>query len=156
VAQSIYGSPVVWTGDGSPRLYIWGTGDVLKEYVLSGGKFDETPAAMGPVETLSDYSQDPAGILSVSSNGSETGTGIVWGVKPLLDPDHLTVAGTFYAFDALTLQELWSSDDDPGRDGFGDYAKFVPPTVANGKVYLATHSKQVVVYGLLAGAGGGA
>ncbi len=31
----------------------------------------------------------------------------------------------------------------------GLYAKFVPPTVVNGKVYLATDSLQVNVYGLL-------
>jgi hypothetical protein len=35
------------------------------------------------------------------------------------------------------------------RDGYGNFAKFVPPLVANGKVYVATSSKQVTVYGLL-------
>ncbi len=30
----------------------------------------------------------------------------------------------------------------------GNYAKFVPPTVVNGKVYLATFSGQLLVYGL--------
>ena len=33
----------------------------------------------------------------------------------------------------------------------GNFAKFVPPTVANGKVYLATFSGQLDVYGLAAG-----
>jgi dienelactone hydrolase len=37
----------------------------------------------------------------------------------------------------------------PSRDGFGNFAKFVPPLVANGKVYVATQSNQVAVYGLL-------
>jgi hypothetical protein len=35
------------------------------------------------------------------------------------------------------------------RDGSGNYAKFVPPLVTDGKVFLATFSKQVLVYGLL-------
>jgi hypothetical protein len=35
------------------------------------------------------------------------------------------------------------------RDGFGNFAKFVPPLVVNGRVYVATWSNQVAVYGLL-------
>jgi hypothetical protein len=34
------------------------------------------------------------------------------------------------------------------EDSF-DFAKYVPPTVANGKVYLATFSNRLNVYGLL-------
>ena len=36
------------------------------------------------------------------------------------------------------------------RDDVGNYAKFCPPTVVNGKVYQATFSNQLAVYGLLA------
>ncbi len=38
----------------------------------------------------------------------------------------------------------------PDRDGVGNHAKDVPPVVANGKVYLATFSNQVNVYGVFA------
>jgi len=153
---SIYGGPVLWTGDGLPRLYQWATNDFLKEFVMQeDGLFDTTPAAQGPVMTVHAFEQDPAGILAVSSNGGTAGTGIVWGVKPLINPDHKTVPGTLYAFDALTLRPLWWSTQNAARDDFGNYAKFVPPTVANGKVYMATHSNAVFVYGLLAGADGG-
>jgi hypothetical protein len=37
----------------------------------------------------------------------------------------------------------------PARDGAGLYAKFAPPTIANGRVYLPTFSNKVIVYGLL-------
>ena len=37
----------------------------------------------------------------------------------------------------------------PARDRMGSVAKFVGPTVANGKVYVPTFSNTVVVYGLL-------
>jgi len=37
----------------------------------------------------------------------------------------------------------------PSRDAVGNFAKFVAPTVANGKVYLATFSNRLNVYGLL-------
>jgi hypothetical protein len=37
------------------------------------------------------------------------------------------------------------------RDALGDFTKFAPPVVANGKVYVSTQSKTVGVYGLLCG-----
>ena len=37
------------------------------------------------------------------------------------------------------------------RDALGDFTKFAPPVVANGKVFVPTQSKAVVVYGLLCG-----
>jgi PKD repeat protein len=45
--------------------------------------------------------------------------------------------------------ELWNSQQNSARDAVGSFAKFVPPTVANGKVYLATFSGQLDVYGVL-------
>jgi hypothetical protein len=45
--------------------------------------------------------------------------------------------------------ELWNSNLYPARDGAGLYAKFAPPTIANGRVYLPTFSNKVIVYGLL-------
>jgi hypothetical protein len=46
--------------------------------------------------------------------------------------------------------QLWNSNINAARDSFGNFAKFVPPLVANGRVYVASWSKQVAVYGLLA------
>jgi len=37
------------------------------------------------------------------------------------------------------------------RDNIGNLAKYVPPTIANGKVYMASFSSNVCVYGLLGG-----
>jgi hypothetical protein len=36
------------------------------------------------------------------------------------------------------LQEKWNSRNNQARDDFGNFAKFCAPTVANGKVYMAT------------------
>ena len=58
--------------------------------------------------------------------------------------------GMLRAFDPLTLRELWNNQGDT----FGSaenktyyFAKFVPPTIAHGRVFLATGSGQVLVYG---------
>jgi hypothetical protein len=45
--------------------------------------------------------------------------------------------------------ELWTSEQNSARDGVGNFGKFVPPTVADGKVFLATFSGELQVYGLL-------
>ena len=61
-----------------------------------------------------------------------------------------TDPGVLYAFDADNVAtQLYSSTTNSARDNFGNFAKFVPPLVANGKVYVATFSDQVAVYGLL-------
>ena len=89
--------------------------------------------------------------MSVSANGTNAGTGIIWAtVNTTSSANQATVAGTLHAFNAQNVtNELWNSDMIPARDGLGNLAKFVPPTVANGKVYAATFSNRVNVYGLL-------
>jgi len=52
------------------------------------------------------------------------------------------------------VTELWDSKLNGTRDDLGNLAKFVPPTVANGKVYVPSSSdtpyqfNQIVIYGL--------
>jgi hypothetical protein len=60
------------------------------------------------------------------------------------------VLGTLRAYDALDLNnELWRSDmDAAGNDRLGSLPKFGPPVVANGKVYVGTFSRELIVYGL--------
>jgi hypothetical protein len=89
--------------------------------------------------------------LSLSANASTSGTGIVWAsVSYSGDSNQQTVPGILRAFDATNLStELWDSKQNVARDDVGNYAKFAPPTIANGKVYLATFSNQLLVYGLL-------
>ena len=60
------------------------------------------------------------------------------------------VPGVVRAFDATNLtNELWDSTQNLARDDVGSYAKFTPPTVANGKVYVASlFTGLLQVYGL--------
>ena len=57
--------------------------------------------------------------------------------------------GRLHAYDASNVgNELWNSDI-VSSDYAGSWAKWVPPTIANGKVYLATFDNILNVYGLL-------
>jgi hypothetical protein len=64
-----------------------------------------------------------------------------------------TSPGVLYAYDPTnssngTLKELYDSSQAGSRDTLDVAAKFNPPTIANGKVFVAGLS-QLTVYGLL-------
>lgn len=147
---AIFGSPIYWNSPNGPLVYFWGNGDVLKAYKMrDDGTFNPTPDSMGSVSN-----PHGGGGLSLSANGSMPGTGIVWGTRPLAGSNPITQMGELHAFDASNLaNHLWSSNgpgpNDAAFDGLGTLAKFNVPTIANGKVYTASASGQLHVYGLL-------
>jgi hypothetical protein len=146
----IHGSPVFWQSPNrGPLIYIWGEADWLRAFSFNGTKFNPSPADISSVTTPG--ASMPGGMLTLSANGSTPGTGILWASHPTSqNANQNVVAGTLRAIDAGNLKnELWNSDMNPGRDRLGNVSKFSPPTVANGKVYVATFSNKLVVYGLL-------
>ncbi|MDQ2687726.1 MAG: hypothetical protein M3Y28_07660 [Armatimonadota bacterium] len=148
----VHGSPIVWVGpDKNYTLFVWTENDFLRAYKMADGKF-QTPAAQHGATRLP-YGM-PGGFMTVTSDGGKPGTGILWASHPFDDnANWRTVPGLLQAFDATDItKELWNSKMNAGRDDFGMFAKFCCPTVANGKVYLATFSRKLVVYGLLPGA----
>jgi hypothetical protein len=145
------GAPIYWKSpNNGPVIYIWSGNDFLKAYQFINGKFRTTPVSQSTVLEAVGYSNSVP--LSLSANGNQAGTGIVWGAGAVAgNANQQTVAGILRAFDATDLtNELWDSRQNAARDDVGNYAKFSPPTIANGKVYLATFSNQLLVYGLFA------
>ena len=141
--------PIFWNSPNyGPVLYLWGPGDYLKAFEFLNGSFQTAPVSKSTMTSPSGNSN--AAGLSLSANGSTSGTGIVWAsVSYSGDSNQQTVPGILRAFDATNLNtELWDSKQNAARDDVGNYAKFAPPTIANGKVYLATFSNQLLVYGL--------
>jgi len=89
-------------------------------------------------------------MLSISADGNSAGTGILWATHPLANANRGSVPGILRAYDASDLRhELWNSGVNPSLDDLGTYAKFSAPTIAAGRVYVATFSGEVAVYGLL-------
>lgn len=145
----IHCSPIYWESPTlGPLVYVWGEFDYLKAYHFNGNTLDQQPVSQSFMRVPDGM---PGGFLSVTSNGNNAGTGIVWASTPLNgDANHNTVQGILRAFDASDLtHELWNTQQNIARDDIGNFAKNVPPTVANGKVYMATFSNQIAVYGLL-------
>ncbi len=146
-----HGSPTFWNGPLGPWAYVWGAEDYLKAFVFSGSSLNTVPISESTYPAPTGL---PGGILTLSANGSQAGSGILWASIPYVDDaEHGIVAGVLHAFDATDLsQELWNSRLAAARDEVGNFAKFVPPVVANGKVYLASFSNQLNVYGLISSA----
>lgn len=128
-------------------LYTWSENAALKAFpfLRNSSTFDQANVVIGTA-------QGPTGsngtLLSVSSNGSKDGTGILWAAHAFTgDANQSVRPGILRAFDANDVtKELWNSNQKAG-DNIGNYAKFVCPTIANGKVYIATFSNQLLVYG---------
>ena len=137
---------------GSTRefIYVWSENDVLRAIPFNrGSNLLDRPGEIDYTGVGGPTGQSGA-VLSVSSNGSTDGTGIVWASYAKSgDAESFVSPGILRAFDANDVtRELWNNQQNAARDGAGMYAKFSPPTIANGHVYLPTFSSKVVVYGL--------
>jgi len=139
----IHGGPVYWNSRlKGPTIYVWPEEDNVKAFHYDPAKkFNKSP-----LKGMMGNRGMPGGFLSISANGTDDG--ILWGAIPYQDDAWVEIVrGTLRAFDANTLELLWSTDRDEPWDHF-DFAKYVSPTVANGKVYLPTFSDRLNVYGL--------
>ena len=161
---NIHGAPVMWPLTGQTFAYVMGEEDFLKQYKLipdtgpNGWKFAaDTPfkksketVGLPPANVVNDPNRTiifmPGGFLTLSASGTDPATGIVWATMPFADNANRTVVrGILRAFDATDVSkgELWDSELS-GNDGLGFFAKFNPPVVANGKVYVAAFQQESV------------
>jgi uncharacterized protein (TIGR03437 family) len=133
----------LWNNQNGPIVYLLEPYGPLKAFQIVNGRINSAMLSSYTPSSSTFY----AGI-AVSATGGTNGTGIVW----LTTGDTTAAAGpgTLHALDASDLShELWNSDMLATRDALGRAAKFVAPTVANGRVYVPTFSKTLAVFGLL-------
>jgi len=145
-------SLVYWESEAAGKLlYVWGQRDKAKVYKFDGVKLGEVPVMVRDVANQG----HPGAMLSLSANGGKDG--ILWAaIHATGDSWHESRPGVLHAYDADDIRrELWNSLEVPARDDCGEYSKMAPPTIANGKVYLASFGTENVgtgqfcVYGLL-------
>ncbi|APA85715.1 PQQ-binding-like beta-propeller repeat protein [Paraburkholderia sprentiae WSM5005] len=132
LAGGEFGMPAYFNG----RVYFGSVGDHLKAFTVTDAKLSITPTAQSAMTFA--Y---PGTTPSISANG--TTNGIVWAAE------NGTVAA-LHAFDPVSLNELYNSNQMGARDQFGTGNKFITPLIANGKVYVGT-TNGVAVFGLLGG-----
>ena len=148
------GSPVYWSSAAyGPAIYVWAAGDPLKVFRLVGGLF-ATPASAQSTSLAPGGM--PGGMLALSANGGTADTGILWAALSRGgDANHAPQPGILRAYDAGNVtRELWNSQQNAARDSLGNFSKFSPPTVANGKVFVPSLSNKLVVYGRIGPSGG--
>lgn len=158
----IHGSPAFWRGPKGVMAYVWPERDYLRalHWSDSASQFDcqldpngcengntTVPDQQGTFPSPMCAGCMPGGIVSLSADGAASGTGIVWASLPLETNDppliggglNRVVPGVLHALNAEDIkQDIWNSEQNPARDGSFMFAKFTPPMVANGRVYMAT------------------
>lgn len=141
VVQQLHGagkrymsSPAYW----QQKIYYAGVNDYLSMYSITNGLLSTSPISR------SSTTFGPPGVTpSISANGANNG--IVWVFEV-----YANAPGVLRAYDATNLtKELYNSDQAAkGRNTPGRATRFSIPTIANGKVYLATQT-ELDAYGLL-------
>ncbi|HLX42959.1 MAG TPA: hypothetical protein VKR43_05970 [Bryobacteraceae bacterium] len=134
------GGPAYWARSTNPLLFIQAEGDFVKAFQLSGSTLSQVAIGSHQINLFAGAE------VTVSANGSTNG--VLWAASTINDfaGSHI-VPGILRAYDASTLADLWNSEA-VSTDSLGNWAKFVPPIVANGKVYAASFSDSIVVYGV--------
>lgn len=149
-AANMHCQPAYYRSNSKELVYVWSENSPLRAI-----PFDRASNMLTPQDQMVSGAAGPTGqhgaILSVSSNGAQNGTGILWASYASSgDAEHAIRPGILRAFDANDVsKELWNNQQNAPRDAAGSYAKFAAPVIANGRVYLPTFSNRVVVYGLL-------
>ena len=141
-------SPVFWPGSGAapvPRAFVWSPNDLLRSFRFDdGGRIDCDGGATSCTPfaaTSPNDSYDSDGVtlparsrLSVSSNGAEPGTGVVWALSPFAAEGGRSPDGILRAFEAEGLQSLWTSER--ANEPVGPLARGAVPTVSGGRVFV--------------------
>ena len=117
------------------QIYYGAAGDVIREFGILNAKLT------APVSHTAHVFPYPGTTPSLSSNGASDA--VLWAAEN-------TSTAVLHAYKATNLAvELYNSNQaSGGRDHFGRGNKFITPTIANGRVYVAT-TNGVGVFGLL-------
>jgi hypothetical protein len=126
----IYSMPAMFSG----RLYYGPVGSPILAFQFKNARLIPTPVA----RSANSFGY-PGTTPSISTNAGQNT--IVWAVE--------ATPPVLHAYNAANLQELYNSTQAPNnRDHYAPGNRFVPPTIAHGKVYVG-FAGGVAVFGLL-------
>jgi F5/8 type C domain/Secretion system C-terminal sorting domain/PQQ-like domain len=142
----MHSSLAYFGGASTQYVYQWAENTNLQAYPIVSGLLG-TPI-------VSSVNNGPTGAsgayMSVSSNGGDTSTGILWATQAVsgCNANQGPCVGELRALDAANVtKELWNSSTD-FQDNYPFFSKMSSPTIANGKVYVPTQGNALVYYGL--------
>ena len=144
----VHGSPVYAQLNGEEFVYGWSESFNLRQFTFDRNTGTFLNSFKQGTRTLDNGM--PGAMLSLSSNGADTSSAIVWACFPTSgNANHQVRPGTFAAYRAndVSTNELWNSNQNP-NDDIGNFAKFNTATVANGKVFVPTFSRAIKIYGI--------
>lgn len=172
----IHGSPVVYDSPNHGTIvYVWGENEVLRGYQYdpvahhfpgqpNARNVEGQSLAIGMMYASNDERARggmPGAMLALSADGKQTGSAILWAsLPPFGNANKGSVDGVLTAYNAAQFDsqgrfvQLWHSHQNPNDDP-GTFAKFCCPTIADGKVFLATFSNKLRIYGLRSASDGG-
>jgi outer membrane protein assembly factor BamB len=159
----LHGTPVFWHGqaNGPMMLFVWGENENLRAWKIDAAGQTTFVAKSAEVASATTAGKGgmPGGFLALTSNGDRPDTAIVWALAPVGgDANQHVVEGILRAYDATVpdphpnadgtprLKLLWDSQHIPGNHF--NHAKFCPPVVADGKIFVPTYDGRVDVYGM--------
>jgi outer membrane protein assembly factor BamB len=159
----LHGSPAFWQGSNGPMIFTWGENESLRAWKLDTQTGAVTFVARGAEVASAAIAAKPTGVggmpggmLAVSSNGQQAGTGVVWALAPLDgDANRDVVQGIARAYDAVDLDAnpidpqtprlklLWDSND---AGITFNHSKFCTPVIADGRLFVPTYDWRVDMY----------
>jgi hypothetical protein len=134
----IHGAPAFARFTTFAAMYVWPEKDHLKSFRWrESGQFDTAPIESPLLAPFKPPNLMPGGMISVAVDPTTRDGGVVFAsIYARSDGTD----GILHAADPVTLRELWSSPAYP-------FVKYVPPTIARKKVFLAAIN-EVLVFGM--------
>jgi uncharacterized repeat protein (TIGR03806 family) len=121
-------------------LYVMGANAKISAFTVSNAVFNTTP-----VQTPDTFDNKGGATMQITANG--TSNAIAWAIYNSGGQSPATPC-VLRAYNATNIsQKLYASDQLASRDSAGNAVKFIVPTIANGKVYVAAQYL-LSVYGL--------
>jgi hypothetical protein len=139
-------SSFAYFGGSSPFAYQFSENTQLRAYPVSSGGLG-TPVIN---TVIAGPSGGSGGFLSVSSQGTDPSTGILWAYQAIhgCNANNSNCHAILHAVKASDITtELWNSDM-VTNDQISIFNKFSCPTIALGKVYVAANSNHLYCYGI--------
>ncbi|HZL57912.1 MAG TPA: IPT/TIG domain-containing protein, partial [Bryobacteraceae bacterium] len=130
----------LWNRPDGPLVYTHVGNAPVVAFRMNGGQLSNSPVAQSINGSVVPFQG-----MTLSANGTQPGTGVLWVTGVNTWP--LPANGVLHAYNADGLGEIWNSAMNDA-DAMGGFVKFANPTVANGKVYVPTMDYQLLVYGM--------